>query len=61
MRTSAVLIGLLLQVFSFMSHADTAGGEKLFHSTSLGTNGKSCHSCHANGQGDSQVSGVASE
>ena len=51
MRRQFILAPLFLLVLSMPALADVTVGEKLFNSTNLGTNGKSCHSCHANGQG----------
>jgi cytochrome c len=41
-----------------MAHGDVAKGKALFEDTGLGTNGKSCASCHPGGEG---LAGVAAE
>ncbi len=51
-----VLIVFLLATHSSATEVPTATlGEKLFHATSLGTNGKSCASCHPNGSGLDEI------
>ena len=45
------LLVLLLWGFSASAGQAQVSGDKLFNSTSLGTNGKSCATCHLQGQG----------
>jgi len=40
----------------FLASADISNGEKLFQSSDLGTNGKSCQTCHPNGKGLTDLS-----
>jgi len=51
MRRLFILAPLSLLALSLPALAERSAGEELFHSTTLGTNGKSCHSCHADGNG----------
>ncbi len=63
-RVTILSAGLLLPLL--FAHRSVAGqfedavarGEKLFADASLGTNGKSCNSCHTDsGKGDSALTG----
>jgi len=42
---------LLFPISVAIGSSDPDTGEKYFYDTSLGTNGKSCASCHADGKG----------
>ena len=47
-----VLICLILAFAAATAYSgDVKKGEVIFNDSSLGTNGKSCNSCHANGKG----------
>lgn len=52
MRKSAILaVGLVLLSSALALGSELDEGQRLFHDNSLGTNGKSCATCHAGGQG----------
>jgi len=48
-RLIAVLIVILMFGIGIAHAGDISKGKSLFNSTKLGTNGKSCNSCHADG------------
>jgi cytochrome c len=50
MRVALLIVPLLL-FFSIFSPLKAETAEQLFHSTSLGSNGKSCATCHPQGKG----------
>jgi len=53
-RTSHVLIALMVLVTATAAAQDAPSverGSKLFNSAALGTNGKSCATCHPGGKG----------
>ena len=52
MKGFSLLIVLLIIPLSFsLTFAGVLDGKKLFNDTTLGTNGKSCNSCHPDGSG----------
>ena len=51
MKSSVLSILFCLLILPQAVSANIITGEKLFFSTALGSNGKSCNSCHAQGQG----------
>lgn len=57
------LIGFIVCLFALpiQASADISAGEKLFQSTALGSNGKSCKSCHAQGAGLENLNDYDSE
>ena len=52
MRTTIIMAAIifLFQITSAVG-SDLEDGNRLFHDESLGSNGKSCATCHANGNG----------
>lgn len=52
-RISIMPVSIVLLLFPLIVCAgeESISGEKLFHSTSLGTTGKSCSTCHPQGKG----------
>jgi cytochrome c len=58
LRFSVVVLSVLF-IASFAYATEKPGidlGEKLFQSESLGSNGKSCSSCHSGGKGLQEIS-----
>lgn len=53
MRTTSIIVFFLavLIPFTVCADKDSITGENLFRSTDLGTNGRSCSSCHPDGKG----------
>lgn len=49
--TMIIIWMLLLPVAVAIGSSDQEVGKKYFYDTSLGTNGKSCATCHENGKG----------
>lgn len=58
MKTPVIILCTLTMAAYLAAAVDIPSserGKELFNSTSLGTNGKSCASCHRNGHGLEQV------
>ena len=64
MKKTGMVLCLLLAAASWVvagEQPSAARGEKLFNSTQLGTNGKSCSGCHAGGKGMEKVAGYEAD
>lgn len=61
MRSLLLVTSVCLLSLPFQATADITAGEKLFQATALGSNGKSCKSCHAQGQGLENLADYDSE
>jgi len=44
-------VAVFLVLFNLAAGSDLEEGKRLFHDKTLGTNGKSCATCHAEGKG----------
>ena len=58
MKSQVIILCALTMIASLAAAVDVPSierGKELFNSTSLGTNGKSCASCHLDGRGLDEV------
>ena len=61
MKIRLIYVIICLILLPASAFADIAAGEALFQSTKIGTNGKSCNSCHDKGYGLENVKDYDSE